>query len=145
MPVKTVGPPSPTPVPVVYHESLTNVYGSVWGVLSNKVFSYVTILRYVDWLSPQLSAASASGRRFTAATLHTPSGKTLTLGNHTPSCEIASDWPAGLPPAGPGLFPSVGTVPAGMEAILFAGVGPVLVNGVPYVLNSYNWASLNVV
>jgi hypothetical protein len=145
MPVKTVGPPLPTRVPVVYHESLTNLYGSIWGVFSSGVFSYVTILRYVDWLSPQLSAACTSGRRLAAVNLHTPSGKTLTLGDHTPSCEIASDWPAGLPPAGPGVFPSVGSVPPNMEAILFGGRGPVLVNGVPYLFNSYNWTSLNVV
>jgi hypothetical protein len=71
----------PGAVPI-YIESLTNLYGLIYGVAVPPLFRwFFTLSRKVDWLSPQFASALLSRTNFPKVTIQTHSGHVVTLQN----------------------------------------------------------------
>jgi hypothetical protein len=140
MPIRT---PGVTPIAI---ESLTNLYGLVYGVRVPRTIApptlggtglktYFALSRNVDWLSSQFAAALASGKSFPKVTIQTHSGHVVSLQNVV----VAEITKAGHRN---GLYAGDPLVGPGMEAITWGGNWPIQVDGSAR-YSTYNWLGLN--
>jgi hypothetical protein len=96
---------------------------------------FLTVIRKVDWLSPQFASALTTGKNFPKVTIQTPSGHVVTLRDTLVVQITKAGYRNPLDPGSPPVGPA-------MEAIEWESSAPILVDGhVGYA--SYDWSGLN--